>query len=172
MNDRKFSLRLVHGGASGNAAPDAQQVAAFSAAQAADAPPADLTAARIAAAFERAAKPAAPDPNFVVPATLLTQAEADYARKLILDYEYDGKSLRERLALAEKAITSGEGGLGSPYWETMQLCTRMGIVLSTGGQSFGLATTTYATVLENKNLVRYIPALKKLSKKLPGLPLY
>ncbi|WP_322010674.1 hypothetical protein [Paraburkholderia sp. J12] len=179
MNDRKFSLRLVHGGATGNAEPDTPpQVATVSAAQAEsvpDATPVDPIAARIAAAFEKAAGPVEPDDNFVVPATLLTQAEADHARKLILEYVHEGKSLRERLALAETAITPDVDGnvpTVDHFWETLQLCNRMGIVLSTGGHSFGMTKMTYATVLENKNLVRYIPELKKLSKKLPGLPLY
>ncbi|SAK86036.1 hypothetical protein [Caballeronia ptereochthonis] len=159
MNDRKFSLRLVHGGAAGKTEPTPEPAAVTTA------PPPSSSIP----------KPQQGDELFIVPATLLSQAEADSARKLILGYVLDGKSVRERLALAELAVTPGESGLSSPvstYMEIFRKLDQMGIALSTGGPAFGLATMTYATVLENKKLVRYIPELKNLSKKLPGLALY
>ena len=115
-----------------------------------------------------------------VPVTLSPE-QKDAARKLILDYvirnpesEHD-MSVRDLIAAAECAATTGECG-GSPpidvFFSSMRALDRLGITLSTGGAYFGLATVTFATVVEPKKLVRHLPQLKKGAADLLGLPLY
>jgi hypothetical protein len=101
--------------------------------------------------------------------------QEDLARKLVMDHLIDGKSVRELMASAELAVTTGEGGLTAPvetYFTARRALDSLGITLSTGGASMGLATMTFATVIEPKKLKRTLPELKKLQLELLGLAIY
>jgi hypothetical protein len=103
------------------------------------------------------------------------KAKEDLARKLVMDHVVDGTSVRELLAAAERSVTNGDCGETAPvtvYFSAMRALDRLGITLATGGESFGLATSTFATVVEPKKLVRHLPALKKLQTDLQGMAIF
>lgn len=103
------------------------------------------------------------------------KAQEDLARKLVMEYLIDGKSVRDLMAAAELAVTTGEGGSTAPvetYFTARRALDSLGITLSTGGASMGLATMTFATIIEPKKLKRTLPALKKLQVELLGLAIY
>ncbi|HDR9103617.1 hypothetical protein [Paraburkholderia sp. A3RO-2L] len=103
------------------------------------------------------------------------KAKEDMARKLVMNHVVEGQPVRQILAAAERSVTNGDCGEIAPvtvYFSSRRALDRMGIALSTGGESFGLATSTFATVVEPKKLMRYIPALKKLQADLQGMAIF
>ncbi|MTD33599.1 hypothetical protein [Paludibacterium denitrificans] len=111
----------------------------------------------------------------------LSPAQKDAARKLILDCvvrQSDSgpeMSVQGWIDAANRDIETGESVTsGSPAFFVLAsiIFDRMGIVLSSGGKEFGMQSHVYATVVEPKKLVRYIPQLKKGAADLLGLPLY
>ncbi len=99
----------------------------------------------------------------------------DLARKLVMEHVVDGKSVRDMIAEAERAVTTGDCGGAAPvsvYFSAMRALDRMGINLSSGGTSLGLTTDTFATVIEPKKLIRHLPALKKLQVELLGVAIF
>jgi hypothetical protein len=103
------------------------------------------------------------------------KGKEDLARKLVMDHTIGGKSVRELMASAELAVTTGDGGSTSPvdtYFTALRALDGMGIMLSSGGTSLGLTTMTFATVIEPKKLKRSLPELKKLDVELLGMAVF
>lgn len=98
-------------------------------------------------------------------------ALTEQARKLVLDYEFAGKAVREWIR-APELPTDEPLGSARTYTENMLAFNKLGIMLLRNGLEHGLANDTYGTVVDSKLLVRRIPELKKLGIDLTGLALY
>lgn len=111
---------------------------------------------------------------------MLSPAQKEAARKLILDTVVRGPmGSRERTVqgwLDTVNLSLGTGaGLATPedsFINALMAMDHLGVKLSSGGRSLGLPLEAFATVIEPKKLVRYIPELKKGAADLLGLPLY
>lgn len=104
--------------------------------------------------------------------TPVPQAELmEQARKLVLDYKFAGKAVRE-LIRAPDLPTDEPLGSARTYTQNMLALNKLGIMLLKNGQEHGLVNDTYGTVVDSKLLVRRIPELKKLGIELTGLALY
>jgi len=109
----------------------------------------------------------------VVAATALANQAAltEQARKLVLEYKFAGKAVREWIRAPDLPTDEPLGSVRT-FTQNMLAFNKLGIMLLKNGQEHGLVNDTYGTVVDSKLLVRRIPELKKLGIDLTGLALY
>jgi hypothetical protein len=95
----------------------------------------------------------------------------EQARKLVLDYEFSGKPVREWIRAPDLPNEEPMGSVRT-FAQNMLAFNKLGIMLLKNAQEHGLVNDTYGTVVDSKLLVRRIPELKKLGIDLTGLALY
>jgi hypothetical protein len=91
--------------------------------------------------------------------------------KLVLDYEFAGKAVREWIRAPDLPNEEPMGSVQT-FTQNMLAFNKLGIFLLKNGHEHGLANDTYGTVVDSKPLIRRIPELKKLGIDLTGLALY
>lgn len=112
----------------------------------------------------------------VAAATATSSPQEHLARQLILGYQIAGKAVRELIKDSDSPVDSSDEEARVKSMTAFRTgciaLSRFGIILAGGGRDLGLASDSYATVVDSKLLVRRIPELKKLTIDLAGLPLY
>lgn len=116
---------------------------------------------------------AAPAKSAVAAATAPAQQTelAEQARKLVLDYELAGKTVREWMRTPD-LLDHVDLASARAFTDSMLLLNKVGIMLLKNGHEHGMVNDTYGTVVDAKLLARRIPQLKKLGLELTGLALY
>jgi hypothetical protein len=109
--------------------------------------------------------------DVVATASANQAALTEQARKLVLDYEFAGKAVREWIRAPDLPTDEPLGSVRT-FTQNMLAFNKLGIMLLKNGQEHGLVNDTYGTVVDSKLLVRRIPELKKLGIDLTGLALY
>jgi hypothetical protein len=102
------------------------------------------------------------------------QAElTEQARKLVLDYQFAGKAVREWIRAPDLPNDEPMGSVRT-FTTNMLALNKLGILLLKNGRELDMdiVNDTYGTVVDSKLLVRRIPELKKLGIDLTGLALY
>lgn len=101
-------------------------------------------------------------------------AEADLARKMVLDFNIAGATIGQLIRAADAPAKPGDDELAAvrTFTTNMLKLNKLGIMLVKNGHELGLAADSYATVVDGKLLARRIPQLKKLPVELNGLALY
>jgi hypothetical protein len=111
----------------------------------------------------------------VTAATAAPASQEDLARQIIMAHSLAGTTVRDIIAASDVPADSSQkarlAALTNFTTGTVALCG-LGIILASGGHEQGLASDSYATVIDSKALVRRIPALRKMSVELAGLALY
>lgn len=111
----------------------------------------------------------------VAVATAAPASQEDLARQIIMSHPLAGSTVRDIIAASDVPSDSSQqaslASLTSFTTGTVALCG-LGIILASGGHDQGLASDSYATVVDSKALTRRIPQLRKLSVELSGLALY
>lgn len=112
----------------------------------------------------------------VTPATAAPSTQEALARKLVLEHQIAGKTVRAMIEESDLPVNSSDRAVGLAAMTafttgTVTLC-RIGIILASGGHELGLTLDSYATVVDSRLLLRRIPQLKKLTIDLAGLALY
>lgn len=100
--------------------------------------------------------------------------DASVARNLILNHIVAGKSIRDLIAEPDSVAATDNTPLAATktYSKNMIILSRLGIVLLKNGYDHGLATDTYATVVDERLIKRHIPGLKRIPTDLKGFALY
>lgn len=100
-------------------------------------------------------------------------ALTEQARKLVLDYELAGKTVREWIRAPDLPTDEPLGNVRTLV-DSMLLLNKLGILVLRNGRELDMdmVNDTYGTVVDSKPLVRRIPELKKLGIDLTGLALY
>ena len=110
--------------------------------------------------------------NVIAATAPANQAElTEQARKLVLDYQFAGKAVREWIRAPDLPTDEPMGSVRT-FTTNMLALNKLGILLLKNGQEHGLVNDTYGTVVDSKLLVRRIHELKKLGIDLTGLALY
>lgn len=102
-------------------------------------------------------------------------AQKAVARRLILAHIVGGKSVQTWI----NEINCGVLNQAPTIFESMamsslglRILSEIGICPSSGGREWGLDNEIFATVAGKNLLLKELPALKKLTIELEGLPLY
>jgi len=102
------------------------------------------------------------------------QAElTEQARKLVLDYKFGGKAVREWIRAPDLPTDEPLDSVRA-FIDSMLLMNKLGILLLKNGRELDMdmVNDTHGTVVDSKPLIRRIPQLKKLGFDLTGLALY
>ena len=112
----------------------------------------------------------------VAAVTATSSTQEDLARKLVLEHQIAGKTIRELIEASDVPADSSDQAArrasATAFTIGCGVLCRLGIILASGGHDAGLMSDSYATVVDSKLLVRRIPKLKKLNIDLAGLALY
>lgn len=100
--------------------------------------------------------------------------DAAMARKIVLEFNVAGSTIGQLIQAADAPAKPGDDELAAvrTFTANMLKLDKLGIMLLKNGHELGLASDSYATVVDGKLLARRIPQLKQLPVELNGLALY